>query len=250
MSKELQELLGPGSDGLRSKQQRHFVENIRRYNVAMAFCSFSDAADTPSGYLSGRGPPVYVLHGQAYHSLSTLIPSNADTERYGQLYAFDPDEASERRISWDAGLDKKILHKLHCMLLHLDDAGNLNPYAIAYKHLWEKMQEQQQAGVQPKVALRFRSGSTPDPRRYSLPTCRDIAVVFTGLHAPSKRDATVYLRSTVGCGDTHNVSSLNEHVDPLTYPLLFPYGEKGWCPELQVHNWRCRRRENIEINGL
>ena len=94
--------------------------------------------------------------------------------------------------------------------------------------------EQQNRGVTPTVALRFRSGSTPDPRRYNGPTARDIAVVYTGMHPPTSRDATVYCRSADGCGDTHSLSTLNEHMDPLTYPLLFPYGEKGWCPDLKV----------------
>ena len=32
-----------------------------------------------------------------------------------------------------------------------------------------------------------------------------------------------------------NISGLkkSEHVDPLAYPLLFPYGEGGWHPELR-----------------
>ena len=86
----------------------------------------------------------------------------------------------------------------------------------------------------PSVALRFTSGSTPDPRRYNEPSARDVAMVFTGSDPPSFRAATVYCRSADGCGDTHRMSTLNEHVDPLTYVLLCPYGEKGWCPDLKA----------------
>ena len=97
-------------------------------------------------------------------------------------YIYDPNEAAAKRSSWDAGLDKAILIKLHKMLLHLDSTGVQNPYAIAYKHMHEKMQEQVADGIEPLVALRFRSGSTPDPRRYNEPACRDIAVVYTDSH--------------------------------------------------------------------
>ena len=96
------------------------------------------------------------------------------------------------------------------------------------------MRQQAARGVVIDAALRFKSGSTPDPRRYNQPSARDVAVVYTNSDPPSFRAATVYCRSDEGCGDTHQMSSLNEHVDPLTYPLLFPYGEKGWCPDLKT----------------
>ena len=88
--------------------------------------------------------------------------------------------------------------------------------------------------VNTPVVLHFRSGDTPDPRRYNEPSGRDIAAIFTGDRPPSRRDISVYDRSSTGTGDTHDVSYLNEHVDPMTYPLLFPVGDKGWCPGLQV----------------
>ena len=98
----------------------------------------------------------------------------------------------------------------------------------------EQMKQQEARGLLPTVALRFRSGSTPDPRVYNEPSALDVAVVFTGSDPPSFRAATVYSRSADGCGDTHRMSTLNEHVDPLTYVLLCPYGEKGWCPDLKT----------------
>lgn len=81
---------------------------------------------------------------------------------------------------------------------------------------------------------RFRSGDTLDPRRYHEPTSQDIAAIFTNERAPSTRDISVYGRSDTSCGDTHDVSFLNDHTGPSTYPLLFPAGTKGWCPELQI----------------
>ena len=50
------------------------------------------------------------------------------------------------------------------------DAGN-------EEDLDEQMQQQEARGIASDVALRFRSGSTPDPRRYNEPTARDVAVV-------------------------------------------------------------------------
>ena len=207
----------------------HFRENIRRYNAAM---SFAEQSGQPQRHLPGIGPPVYVLHGQAYHGISTLLPSSDRAPSHGQLYIYDPQEAAQRRVQWDEGLRNAHLVRLHNMRMR--DVSPPNRYAQGYKHMHERMLEQQRAGHAPDVALRLRSGQTPDPRRYNAPSAEDIAVVFPGTHPPSSRDITVYLQADEACGDTHAISHLSEHVDPLTYPLLFPKGDKGWCPDLRI----------------
>ena len=210
----------------------HFRENTRRYNAAMSFASFAEQSGQPQRHLPGIGPPVYVLHGQAYHGISTLLPSSDRAPSHGQLYIYDPQEAAQRRVQWDEGLRNAHLVRLHNMRMR--DVSPPNRYAQGYKHMHERMLEQQRAGHAPDVALRLRSGQTPDPRRYNAPSAEDIAVVFPGTHPPSSRDITVYLQADEACGDTHAISHLSEHVDPLTYPLLFPNGDKGWCPDLRI----------------
>ena len=98
---------------------------------------------------------------------------------YGQLYIFDPAEAAELRHRWDAGLRLSILEELHDMMT---SSPTMNPYASSYRHMHEQLKEQEQCGQIIDVVLRFRSGSTPDPRRYNEPTARDIAAVYSGLH--------------------------------------------------------------------
>ena len=145
---------------------------------------------------------------------------------------FDPAEAATQRCAWDTGLRREILDKLHRMMIEHPVA---NPYAAGYRHMHEQLRHQEEHGETPDVVLRFRSGSTPDPRRYNEPSARDTAVVFSGSHPPTKRDITIYPRRDAGCGDTQSVSILNEHLDPLTYPLLFPFGVPGFD-----HRWaRC-----------
>jgi len=211
-----------------TRAAKDFREQIRRYNAAMGFVSFSDpGSEAAASPTAGRGPPVYVLHGQVYHAVSTLYPSQGGQPKYGQLYIYDPHEASQRRTAVDPGLDRDVLEKLHKLLLRCR-----NPYVQWYQHMHEKCQQLIRSGDDSTVVLRFRSGTVPDPRRYNEPTGGDIAAVYTGDVPPTKRDLSVYARSAEGSGETHNISYLNEHVDPLTYPLLFPTGETGWCPDL------------------
>ena len=169
-----------------------------------------------------------VLHGQVYHRISVLLPSGNKDPSYGQMYIYDPVDAADRRVKLDPGLEKRLCEKIHRMLLRCE-----NPYVASCKHMYEKMQSHEQ-GDDAQVVLRFRSGDTPDPRRYNEPSGRDVAAVFAGDKPPSRREISVYSRSSQETGDTHGVSYLNEHVDPMTYPLLFPNGDTCWCPELQV----------------
>ena len=82
-------LLGIDGKGFLTSEQKHFQENICRYNPAMAFASYASA--TPAAKpLPGRGPPVYVQHGQVVHAISILIPSAPQKPSFGQMYFYDP----------------------------------------------------------------------------------------------------------------------------------------------------------------
>ncbi|KAH7720140.1 hypothetical protein AAVH_12402, partial [Aphelenchoides avenae] len=73
-----------------------------------------------------------------------------------------------------------------------------------------------------------------DMRRYNPPASNEVAVVFVqnpdGLIPPE--DLVVKTRG----GELRRVSSLDQHVDALTYPLLNPTGKPGWTKEIPYSN--------------
>ena len=95
----------------------HFCQHIRRYNAAIGFASFTDTMVSASDTSATQGPPVYVLHGRAYHVAGTLYPPCSERPSYAQLYVLDPEVASEHRLSTFEGLQPKILRRLHDMLV-------------------------------------------------------------------------------------------------------------------------------------
>ena len=95
----------------------HFRQHIRRYNAAVGFASFTDTMASASGTSAAQGPPVYVLHGRAYHIAGTLYPHGSERPTYAQLYVLDPEVASEHRLSTFEGLQPEILRRLHEMLV-------------------------------------------------------------------------------------------------------------------------------------
>ena len=71
---------------------RHFQENIRAYNCALGFAAYTDAQSghydtrTSLSTASPTAPPVYVLHGHAYHVTGTLYPPFGSAPKFSQLY--------------------------------------------------------------------------------------------------------------------------------------------------------------------
>ena len=70
-------------------------------------------------------------------------------------------------------------------------------------------------------------------RRYNKPTQLEPAVVFLGKDGKpsSNRDIAVWPRDPQT--NTYRIPSTSEHIEGLAYPLLFPFGDLGWHPELE-----------------
>eukprot|EP00973_Karenia_brevis_P074187 10309633-Karenia_brevis.AAC.1 len=72
------------------KQLNNFEHNIRSYNSALSFVSFTDSHahansdDKMPPPKSASAPPVYVLHGRAYHVAGNLVPAHGKQPKYAQ----------------------------------------------------------------------------------------------------------------------------------------------------------------------
>jgi hypothetical protein len=75
-------------------QSKKFLENIRRYNNALAFTSVGQDAykrlQTDNSVNDGHGPCLYKIKGELHHVTGTLLPSPGQTPMYSQLYIHDP----------------------------------------------------------------------------------------------------------------------------------------------------------------
>jgi len=210
----------------------------------MAFASFGDLAGSARSTLPGRGPPVFAVHGQVYHAVATLEPAADKRPLYGQLYFYDPAEAMQQRLHAFEGLDEAVLGNLHKMLIYdvrspASQRGEgqwrraYNPYARNFMYMHELWQRQ---GACRSMSFRFKTGVSPDPRRYNTPRAADVAVVYEGETPPTNRVISVYPRPQEGQSELHRPSELSDHLDPMTYPILFPDGQPGWHPQLRFQS--------------
>lgn len=81
-----------GSD----KRSKHFKENIRAYNSMFAFTSIGGKIE--SNINNGGGPPQFILSGQNYHRIGSLLPKPGTAPKFAQLYIYDTQNEAKNRM--------------------------------------------------------------------------------------------------------------------------------------------------------
>ncbi|CAG7823811.1 unnamed protein product [Allacma fusca] len=89
----------------------------------------------------------------------------------------------------------------------------------------------------PEKFLSIRVDKTNDQRRYNAPRFNEVAVVFRSDDGepPFGRDIRVYSKTETK-GIVIQNAILNDVVDPMVYPILFPFGDRGWQPGILKSN--------------
>jgi hypothetical protein len=83
-------------NGLHHKSP-NFLSNIRSYNNMFSFTSLGGKIE--SGDENGAGPPNFVVAGQNYHRLGSLLPSDGQPPKFAQLYIYDTQNEISNRMS-------------------------------------------------------------------------------------------------------------------------------------------------------
>ena len=96
----------------------------------------------------------------------------------------------------------------------------------------EKEQQLDNPQSNPTVNVVFRRNRNSDRRRYNIPTSKEIAMVFQNFDGepPFERDFRVY---PYPGKENIQLNILSPNLDPMTYPIFYPYGQPGWQPKLE-----------------
>ena len=102
-----------------------------------------------------------------------------------------------------------------------------NPYFEVFKTASERLLDDD------NIALHLKTIDVPhlDQRRYNRPMASEIAVLMIGSGEEStsgNRDIVIQKRD----GPLNRISDLHSSYCPLRYPMLFPYGQQGWHPNM------------------
>ncbi|GKD33146.1 hypothetical protein Tco_1248655 [Tanacetum coccineum] len=77
-------------------KSQNIKNNVRIYNSMFSFTSMGGKVDD-SINRRGRGPYVFRLHGQTYHSMGSLLPKEGAPPKFTQLYIYDTKNEVENR---------------------------------------------------------------------------------------------------------------------------------------------------------
>jgi hypothetical protein len=121
-------------------------------------------------------------------------------------------------------LDPTTLNRLLIMMY------NINPYVKVFKMTRDMMVTE---GAPMDLKLRLITSRTKDARRYNVPTADEVAALMVGdgSKAVDRRDV-VFAQQT---GPFQRISELHVGYMALHYPLLFPYDEDEWHPNISLN---------------
>lgn len=209
---------------------KNFMDNIRAFNSSLAFASMgANIAPPPGG-----GPYCFRIHDSIYHRVGVLNPSSGEQRKYAQLFILDPMTAADQRmhIAGNMNCNPQLMQELS----HFVTTNN--PFAISFKMLHEVEQEcirdaQRHGFPPPNATMAILQNRNSDLRRYNAPRVNEVAVIFQNADGepPLDRDLLVHCRvdpTLLNSRKTERINVLDPNLDPIVYPLLFPYGDQSW----------------------
>lgn len=228
----LQSLLSNPSD----PNYRNFRENIRSYNSSVSFASMgAKTVEVP-----GRGPYCFKVNGTIYHRTSHLQPAAGQGRQFAQLYILDSTQALPIRSRHAANADC-----LPAIMDRIDRFFRANNRLCQTYHMMRTIQEREAAEAVrdgreiPVVHMVMRRDRELDSIRFNLPTSNEIAMVFVDENGepPFERDIRIYEINPRNRNQQFiHLSILSPNLDPMTYAILYPYGQPGWHDKLRINN--------------
>lgn len=130
----------------------------------------------------------------------------------------------------------------------------INPYAAAYNSMREVEERYtreaaeycRQNGLPPEQAevpeIRLLFNLKQSVRRsYSLPVVSEVAAVYVSLGGGEMPDAHIVVHPK-GRGSVRTLSTLSPDLSPMSFPLLFPHGTRGWSTNTPFTRQTAKRK--------
>jgi hypothetical protein len=185
-----------------------FSTNSSTYNnlFSMAATQVCNYLDTPGWTNRGPGPAYVTLNGRLHHYMK--IARSTDNSLGISYFIYDQ-VASQASVPNARNVDPTILDKIGTGL------KEINRYCIDLQFLGlNSLQNAESINIIPAM---------PDQREHF-----DVCSVIN-----NRQTDGMSMRVCPRNGPISTVHMDSEAVEPLVYPLLFPYGEPGWIAYLK-----------------
>ncbi|CAN1332160.1 ATP-dependent DNA helicase PIF1 [Linum perenne] len=122
----------------------------------------------------GRGPYVFCISGQIYHSIGSLLPSEGAKPKFGELYIYDTENEVKNRIeAVSNSKDKDSLRfSLVSDLKEMLDAHNI--LVKTFRYAKERLMDENMQELKIKLFAQRKT----DGREYDLPTGDELAALI------------------------------------------------------------------------
>ncbi|GJX96053.1 uncharacterized protein Tco_0351851 [Tanacetum coccineum] len=164
----------------------------------------------------GRGPYVFHLHGQTYHSMGSLLPKEGAPPKFTQLYIYDTEKEVENRAKALRDIIKQVKDVLE----------TLSDLVKTFRRARDRYSEDSEQNIQIKLVAKRGT----DGRIYNIPTANEVAGLIVG-----DFDTCVEQRDIVIEKHREGLERINIFHPlylPLPYPLLMPCGQDGYHLEI------------------
>ncbi|XP_057423707.1 uncharacterized protein LOC130717486 [Lotus japonicus] len=202
-------LLKKVEDTDKDHRAKNFKENIRAYNSMFAFTSMGGKVQTSIN--NGGGPPQFVICGQNYHRIGSLISQVGQPPKFAQF-----------SNGVGKGLDNSLV----------EDLKNLIDQTNVLARVFWQVRDHLSSDDTSQLSVRLFQARGKDPRTYNMPTADGVATLIVGDFDDMQfgRNVVVKLRD---CFLT-KIHETHTAFIPLQYPLLFPYGEDGFREDIPI----------------
>jgi hypothetical protein len=174
--------------------------------------------------------------------MGRLLPSDPEgSAQFAQIYVLDnADDQLNRRMEIIPTLNKTIMQRL------TEEILQHNAFARAFQAASVRLATME-ATADLVMRIKGHNGGL-DSRRYNAPVAMEIAAWIPDGAEPVKgcRDIMLFAKS----GEVKHISELHPAYMPLHFPLLFPYGESGWHPEIPRRGGDSFAASDADVNHV
>lgn len=251
-----------------------FRNNIRVINSLFAMATFKTSGETFIPPTGRSGLWFFSISGQIYHHYNG-IPNDRDldTPNINHYYFLDANDAIQKRSSFlDNRVSEILVSKIEQILRR--DNVFIRSYSTVSEQLNYLIREHDIQKQDLVIAFADNMSEFLDKSIqtvHTIPQGRDeIAAIFLG-EPPVEVNLKLYPRSDIdplanSSNDPdlnipnndnnpdnddnrdiprrmHEIKNLNSYADPMVYPILFPFGDRGYSPNILLHVNRENERE-------
>ncbi|GBP66856.1 ATP-dependent DNA helicase pif1 [Eumeta japonica] len=195
---------------------KHFLNHSRQYNTLFQMTSFGAKEIREGNFM-----PTFKVQGQVYHLIGDLLPAVGAQPEFLQIYFVSHADQVSLRSNLNPSLQIDLIDVLQTYL------HDHNTYIQSFKYNLENRPPNDlkliiHADVKPPNEHRGR---------YNAPVVDEVAVLMID-EDKGPRDIVLTARD----GRLQRVSEIHRSYDPLQYPLLFPFGNDGYCINIPQQN--------------